>query len=99
MEGVWHLLMREHELHDVHEAAVRKTEQDGVRHRVLQTAASIGFCVERDIPPQALGRRPAKCSAWANALGTPGDCVWARQCRDSASPSGSTAGRPKIYWL
>src|ERR1051325_4049422 len=40
MEGVWHLLMRQHELCDLHEAAVRETEHRDLSHDLLRCGLS-----------------------------------------------------------
>jgi hypothetical protein len=42
MEGVWHPLMVQHKLRDVHEAAVREAENRDVRHWMLQAVTEFG---------------------------------------------------------
>src|SRR4051812_43668004 len=87
VERVRHLFVRQDEADDLDKSAAGKAENRDVRHWVLQAAASLGFARKRHSATSPRPGERAKCSAWANALGWPGDCLGARQ-----SPHGNCRG-------
>ena len=79
VEAVRHLLMGQDDAGHLDVNAAWKAEQGDVRHWGLQAGAGFGFARERTFRHKPSAGEPAKCSAWANALGQPGDCDGARR--------------------